>query len=76
MPTAVIEHGMRGPGEGAHRLEPGGVGGEGLLNARAPLGAEDERRRRRRRAEVGDARQVGVVEVEDVPRGSGSGDPL
>ena len=76
MPAAVIEGRVRGPRHRAHRLEPGGVGLQRLPHAGVPLGAEDQRRRRRRRAEVCDARQVCVVEVEHVPRRPRGGDPL
>ena len=66
VPAAVVERRVAGPAQGAHRLEPGGVGGEDIAHARAPRGPHGDRRRRGGRAEVREARQVGVVEVEHV----------
>ena len=76
VPAAVVERRMARAGERAHRLEPARVGGEHVADGRAGRGADRDRRGRDRRAEVGDARQVGVVEVEHVPGGAERDDPL
>ena len=67
---------MARPRERAHRLEAGGVRRERRAGVGAELGGEDERRGRRRRAEVREAGGVRVVEVQDVPRGTGRRDAL
>ena len=53
-------------GERAHRLEAVGVGGEHVADRRSLVRAERERRGRDRRAQVRDAGQERVVEVEHV----------
>jgi hypothetical protein len=76
VPARVVEGRMGGGGERAHRLAAGGVRVEDVAGAAAELGAKQERRRRRGCAQVGEVRQVGVVEVEHVPRRPGRCDPL
>ena len=67
----VVEGGVAGPGQRAHRLEAGGVGREHLARCSAQLGAEQQRHGRGGGAQVRDAGQVGVVEVEHVAGGRG-----
>jgi hypothetical protein len=76
MEAAVIERGMGRAGERTHRFEPGRVGGEHVLHRGAGLGRDVQRGRRDRRAQVGDAGQERVVEVEHVAGRAERGDRI
>jgi hypothetical protein len=66
---------MAGAREGAHRFEAGGVASEHVANGGVQLGAEHQCGGSGGRAQVGEARCVGVVEVEHVPGCSGRQHP-
>ena len=76
VPAALADRRVVGGAEPARRLEPGGVRRERLADAGLALRAKEQCDRGRGSAEVGEAGQVGVVEVEHVARGPGRRDPL